>query len=367
MKKTRIGLLLGLGLVACSGEDDGRATASGTGITGSGTATATASGTATDSTSDTASGSASGGSDTNGTSGGTDSTSDSDSGNPKFDVGGGDDLGGNVTDGNNDGCAKVDLLFIVDNSGSMAEEEAKLIANFPTFSNQIQTQLADVDSYHLMVTSTDSYDTASSDTTINDDNPACQVMGASITKSDVGLCTPYAEGNRYMTDMDDLGARFQCAANLGTAGSGEEKVGDAIVGAVSAAQNGAGGCQEGFLRDDALLVIVVLTDEDDAEHSQGGPQQWYDAVVAAKVGLPDNVVVLSLVWDDSNGNPYNCTSNGLPPLIPGDQEYGATIVQFTQMFTNGSVGNICATDYGPFFMDAISVIESACNDFKPPG
>ena len=37
------------------------------------------------------------------------------------------------------------------------------------------------------------------------------------------------------------------------------------------------------------------------------------------------------------------------------------------MFVNGSVGNICATDYGPFFMDAISVIESACNDFKPPG
>lgn len=293
-------------------------------------------------------------------------TTAEETGESKFDVGSGSDLMG-TTDGTREGCHKVDLLFVVDNSGSMAEEQSKVIANFPTFSNQVQTQLADVESYQLAVVSTDSYDTGSSDLNVNSDNPACQVIGAAITRSDAGTCTPYAEGHRFMTDMDDLDTKFACAADLGTGGSGEEKVGDAIVHALDAAMVGPAGCNDGFLRDDALLVIVVLTDEDDAEHSAGGPIDWYNAVVAAKGGQADNVVVLSLVWDDSNGNPYNCTSNGLPPLIPGDQEYGETIVEFTNMFTNGSVGNICADDYGPFFADAISVIDSACDGFTPPG
>ena len=317
MNTTKLALFLGLSAVAACSGDRGESSSSG-GITGGGV-TATASGGSTDG-GGSASGSSGAGTDGGGSTDG--SGSDSDGGGPKFDVGGGDDLGGNVTDGNNDGCAKVDLLFVVDNSGSMSEEQSKLLMNFPTFASQIQTQLADVDSYQVMVTSTDSYDTASSDSSINNDDPSCQVIGASITKSDAGACTPYVEGHRYMTNMDNLGAKFSCAADLGTNGSGEEKVGDALVGAVSAVQNGAGGCQDGFLRDDALLVIVILTDEDDAEHSAGGAQAWFDAVVASKQGQSDNVVVLSLVWDDSNGNPFNCTSNGLPPLIPGDQEFG---------------------------------------------
>ncbi len=346
-------------LVGCEGASDRDAGSGGPGWT---------QGSATDSVGSSSASNATDPSTTGDSASGTTDTADTgaETSDPKFDVGSGSDLFG-TTDGINDGCHKVDLLFVIDNSGSMAEEQSKVIANFPTFSSQVQTQLADVESYHVAVVSTDSYNTASSNLNINSDNPACQVIGASITRSHAGLCTPYAEGYRFMTDMDDLDAKFACAANLGTGGSNQEKVGDAMVHAVAPNMVGPAGCNEGFLRDDALLVIVILTDEDDAEHSQGGPQDWYDAVVAAKGGQADNIVVLALIWDDSNGNPYHCTTNGLPPLIPGDQEYGATIVEFTEMFTNGSVGNICADDYGPFFSDAIGVIDSACQDFTPPG
>ncbi len=355
-------VFLAVALAACGGDAGGGAGSS-SGMTGShGTDSdgSTSSSSASDSGATAATGETSGGPGGSTSGGGTGAGTDSTSGGPpKFDVGTNLDAP-NATDGG-EGCAKVDLLFVVDNSVSMFQEQANLIANFPTFSGQIQTQLADVDSYHLMVTSTDDYQDLGYDRTINDDDGACQVIGASITKSAAGVCAPYAEGQRYMTTQDDLDARFACAADLGTGGSMHEKVGDAMVAAVSPALNGAGGCQEGFLRSDALLIIVILTDEDDAEHSVGGPGGWYDGIVAAKNGLPDNVVVLAMIWDDRNGNPHNCTPEG------GDAEIGTTIIEFTNMFTNGVVGSVCAADYGPFFLDAVSVIDSACDGFEPPG
>lgn len=288
---------------------------------------------------------------------------DADAG-PKFDVAVGEGDGDAGDDGTQDVCDKVDLLFVIDNSFSMAQEQSKLIANFPVFANEIQTQLAGVDSYHVAVVTTDNYgDTPN----INEDRPTCRTLGASVTRSDSGTCAPYAEGKPYMTDMDDLGAKFSCAADVGTDGASTERVGGAIVEAMRPAINDAGGCNEGFLRDDALLVIVILTDENDASTQWGSPTDWATAVAAAKGDREENVVVLSLIWDDGNGNPNGCTSNGLPPLIPGDETYGEAIVQFTNYFTNGTVGSVCVSDYGPFFSSAISVIGSACDDFVPPG
>ena len=50
-------------------------------------------------------------------------------------------------------------------------------------------------------------------------------------------------------------------ANAGPGGSGDFAL--RITGTGSLA--GAGGCNQGFLRDDALLVVVVITDEYDGE------------------------------------------------------------------------------------------------------
>ena len=115
-----------------------------------------------------------------------------------------------------------------------------------------------------------------------------------------------------------------------------------------------------FVGDDALLVIVLITDENDDVESSGDPADWYNLVSSFKLNEPDNVVVLSLIWDDSNGNPNGCASGS-------DEEYGADLVEFTNMFTYGSVGNVCADSYQQFFHDAISVIDSACDGFVPPG
>ena len=276
---------------------------------------------------------------------------------PKFDLGVQPDSNMEIEEG----CTKVDFLFVIDNSGSMEDEQDNLIANFPTFITGIQSTLEQVDEFQVGVVTTDVYEP-------NNIVPGCNVLGGLVTKtggdfSSNMVCGPYAGGHNYMTELDDLSMTFQCAARVGTSGDGTERPMDSLIAVVNKVHGGAGMCNEGFLRDDALLVVVIITDEWDGPNdpetpgSAGTPQEWYDAVVAAKLDIPENVVVLSLI-NYAGG-----------PCPPSDPEYdGQHIAQFTNLFgDNGFLGGVCELDYGPIFTEAVGIIDNACNNFMPPG
>jgi hypothetical protein len=53
--------------------------------------------------------------------------------------------------GEEEGCAKIDILFVVDNSGSMAQEQANLATNFPQFISVIEASGLD---YRVAITTT---------------------------------------------------------------------------------------------------------------------------------------------------------------------------------------------------------------------
>src|SRR5690606_22368282 len=113
-------------------------------------------------------------------------------------------------------------------------------------------------------------------------------------------------GNRYMIDgQPNLASTFECVAKVGTSGDGSERPMEAMVAAVSTL-NGPGGCNEGFLRKDALLVVTFITDEEDNQ-SNGNPVGWNAALVAAKQGKETSIVVLGLIGDPDQPNPV-CTN-----------------------------------------------------------
>lgn len=265
-------------------------------------------------------------------------------------------------------CSAVDFLFVVDDSSSMQFHQQNLIANFPTFIAGIESTLVDVDSYQVGVVATDAFS----------GNPGeCIQIGALVTSTEGAgpdssdmVCGPYAEGFNFMTQEDDLDAAFGCAAQVGTMGNGFERPMDAIVEAVSGNLGGPGGCNEGFIRDEALLVIVVITDEYDGEgdpeapgngreppNSMGTPQTWYDAVIAAKHDVPEAAAALAIL---------NYEGGPCPPADLGHD--GANIVTWVGMFgANGFLGGICEDDYAPFFEDAVDVVAEACANFVPEG
>lgn len=311
------------------------------------------------------------GGDGDGGTGDGDGDGDGDEDGAKLDMQAPNDAAGNGGDDEAESCQKVDLLFVIDNSGSMADEQTNLVNSFPAFIDEIQTQLADTDGYHVGVVSSDAYLF----------NQGCPIEGAMVTAtggtgSSNAVCGPYSTGQRYMTEADDLAQTFACAARVGTEGDGNERPMLTMQRALSPELNGPGGCNEGFLRDDALLVIVIITDEEDdfeapgcappQPGSGGDPQAWFDAVVASKGGLESNVVVLALVGPPGP-DPAACPA--LDKCTGGiiGAEVAARITQFTELFTNGFVGQVCAPSYASFFQEAVGVIKSACDDFEPIG
>ncbi len=240
-------------------------------------------------------------------------------------------------------CTEVDFMFVIDNSGSMSSHQANLIANFPAFIDGIQTTLEGVDSYQVGVITTDTY---------SQNIPNCQNLSSLVVQTQAGgACGPYADGANYMTEMDDLATSFSCAAQVGTVGNATERAMQAMVETVQKIEGDPGECNEGFIRDDALLVIVVITDEPD-NTSIGNPMTWYDEVLLAKAGIPENVVVVSIINTPAGGCSGGVANN---------------MAMFTDMWgDNGFQVPICAPDYAPFFDEAVGIIDVACENYIPP-
>lgn len=287
----------------------------------------------------------------------------------KLDVGAGT---GMMEGGDTTVCQKVDMLFVVDDSGSMEDEQDNLTMAFPAFIGTIQTELDAAVGYNIGVIRTDA----------NDISCVAGRAGVLVTRNFLAAssnmtCTPYASGYRYMTEADDLVSKFSCAAKVGIGGSGDEKPIESIIAALTPPNTDAGECNENFLRDDALLVIVLITDEeDDHESDMGGecemtpglgsagdPPDWYEDIVAIKGGIETNIVMLSLVGV-TEGTPcpaLDKCNGGVTGAEPSPR-----LVELTQMFTHGHVGRVCG-QYDPFFEEAVADIKAACEDFIPPG
>lgn len=309
------------------------------------------------------------------------------------------------------GCAKVDFLFVVDNSGSMFDEQQTLAASFPAFMQTIQSEIAAMD-YHLMVVSTDGsmIQTSSGGSgsqqvlTCSGGNCTCAPapdccedacalgggqdscfgvpcggeiavegcdveLGAGRRFSSQGECGLGAD-ERFITQSEpDLEQTFLCMADVGTFGSGNEVPIDAVLAAIGDHNTGDGGCNDGFLRDDAVLVVTIITDEEDDHDgffgSEGEPAQWHQAVLEAKGGNETAAVVLGLVGDTD-------LPDGLcEPLDDGGvdgAEASPRLREFVEAFgSRGFVGSVCAPSYDGFFSDAVSVIDTACDEFEPEG
>ena len=131
----------------------------------------------------------------------------------------------------------VDILLVVDNSGSMIDEQIKLAANFDNFIEQFL--MAEVD-YQIGVVTTD----------MDDQTQAGRLVGTTkLITSDM--------------DVDTARETFQENVRVCATGSGFERGFAAAEAALSAEFLAVGGPNEGLMRDDAALSIVFVSDEDD--------------------------------------------------------------------------------------------------------
>lgn len=297
----------------------------------------------------------------------------------KFDLGS-SDLG-NTTGQPDTGCTKVDFLFVIDNSTSMEDNQKALIDSFPGFIDSIKTALGDVTDYHVMVVDTDGEGRCKQPCDPNDADyvPFCsednyyackaelsscdKLRGAGVVQP-VGSfasnkeCTIFG-GHRYMVaEEPDLLGTFSCVATVGTAGAQAEKPMNAMVDAVSQGLNYPDGCNGGFLRDDAILVVTFLSDDGNYV-DKDKPADWKASLVAAKNGDENAIVVAGLIPHPE----LDCINKQ-----SDDNTQGAHWEEFIGLWgAHGISGSICAPDYAPFFAEAVAAIDQTCEQFNPPG
>lgn len=236
-------------------------------------------------------------------------------------------------------CREVDFLFVIDNSDSMADNQAKVLAHFDVFLDGISRTVERLDSIHVGVVTSDAYEF---------NNATCRDLGGLVVEtggrgSSSRACGPYADGHNYMSDADDLSSAFRCAAQVGTGGSARESTLTAAIAAISSPMTDRGACNEGFLRPGALLVLVVVTDED----TDLDPLVALEQLTAAK---DDEDLVLVVL---ANGPNSGCSGDSYGRVA--DQ-----LARVTSLFTHGFIGPICAPSYDDVFADAVEVVEDAC-------
>jgi hypothetical protein len=276
-----------------------------------------------------------------------------------------------------EGCqGKIDFLFVISNSGSMTSHQDQVHTAVPEFIAAIEDNFDDFDR-HIMVVDTDAgwlMDDCSLCGPGCDPNGELPTCGAELDACDstmgAGVIFPAGKDSsarrcelaagRYITREDpDPVATFLCTARVGSDGGGARPA-DAMVAALSPALLGLPpypptGCNLGFLRDDALLVVTIISDTADDE-SSGPAEAWRDALMDAKHQDGDAFQLLVISTD-------NDVHDGLCDADTWGWKHRLRI--FSDLVPHGLFGSICAESYAPFFDLAVAEILERCASYAP--
>lgn len=287
---------------------------------------------------------------------------------------GGDGAGGGFSTGSGGdcqtGCSKLDVLFAVDHSGSMQEEIAALGAT-SAFS-EVVSELAAVNCGNIGFR-----------VGLTDDNDRGFIVPPGWSGA-----SPWFDSDAL--DMGALATAFNQAAGQ-LLGGPETPTGCEHV--LTSATNLLKNDSTGFVREDALLVLVLITDVDDyGAYDQGvvqcqviGPQQGcttpppplnmlHDDLLALKANDPKGLAAIIVAGDPSINAGVNICNQ--PASCCGQLDCdGAFHADRLWTFAagldgmNGYTSNICngAGSVPTAVQDAFANnIDLACKGFDPP-
>lgn len=208
----------------------------------------------------------------------------------------------------------VDLLFVVDDSGSMAEEQGALIAQIPRLVQILASGDSGLDgtidfhparSIHVGIVSSDMGVQAATGITTcaagSGDDGLLHTAPARCPATQRGPLFDFERG----ADAAAFASDVECAANLGTAGCGLEQPLESMLKALSPSapqvwtipgyepptfltglgHGGDADANAGLVRDDSVLAIILISDENDT--SQRDPSLYGDTGPYAAENLND--------------------------------------------------------------------------------
>lgn len=260
--------------------------------------------------------------------------------------------------GSDMGCQKIDLLFVIDNSGSMGQEQTNLIANFPAFITVLDQSGLD---YRVAVTTTarDYHYTMAfpvggniaMNTGAGEDGAMIKPAACNMTKRWIEKTDP----NPSQT--------FSCVANVGTGGNADEMplgaMRDAFEDRMTDMTNA------GFHRSDALLGVVFLTDEEDCSYEQPVTLGFSESLCDAQMEPAINYVNF---LDSYTGHRSRWAAAAIAGMGPGscsstfgDAEEATRLKAFVQAAgSQARMSSICDGDLSVSLQQTLALFQSAC-------
>jgi hypothetical protein len=159
----------------------------------------------------------------------------------------------------------VDILFMIDNSRSMLPLQTKLLTNFPVFMQVLEGLPMGLPNVHIAVVSSDMGAGRNQVELCNNDQGFFQAQPR-------GTCTmnPLMPGQNFISNVNGVAnytgtieAAFTCIAALGQDGCGFEAQLESVVRALGADGYAVPNQNTGFLRKNAFLSLIYITNEDD--------------------------------------------------------------------------------------------------------
>jgi len=167
----------------------------------------------------------------------------------------------------------IDILFLIDDSVSMADKQKNLASNFPNFINVLSTIPGGLPNVHIGVVTSDLGAVGADGTTqagLSGQTGGCNTTGGKNGNLQLGMATSADVQGQFISDLAQgagrqtnytgtLGNVFSKMAQVGAAGCGFEQHLEAAKRALSPTTS----ANQGFLRASAYLAIIFIQDEDD--------------------------------------------------------------------------------------------------------
>lgn len=303
------------------------------------------------------------------------------------------------------GVASADILFVIDDSGSMTDKQQALADNLATFIDALLGSAITLD-VRIGVTNTSVNDYGSSPRTSYGANavpsgapypgpagapfPAGRLVAIEQDASGVGQFGHFKWGTAYdpahltsvwseprvLSGGADLARDFKANVHQGEWGSSQEQPLLAMRLALDAASSPSG-ANAGLLRGGSRLAVVILTDEDDCSDSSGGNAiysdsnchgrnvddpafdslsefvSYLDTTIGAASGEPPVVAVIA-GFDTSTGAPTGCSGSLSAPTPP--RRLGAFVDRLDAAHPGRTLERSICQPFGAALVQIASVI-----------
>ncbi len=236
---------------------------------------------------------------------------------------------------------KIDILWVIDNSGSMATSQQAVADNFRRFIDKFEANGFD---FQIAVTTSDAY----RDVFNQNLNQSIYKSGIYVDDKGVSIEAPKI----LKPDTPNLNKAFIANIIRGVNGSGDERVFQSLKAALSNPAN----LNLGFPRKDAFLSVILVSDEDDFSWDGASTidNQYNNPALHTSVMYDE--FLMNLTQSNALGRRYNVNSIAildsptvsaaqcLTTLGAGTRKVGVRYKALSEM-SQGILGSLCQ-DFG---------------------